>query len=182
MHERVHNLFPDPQSYVLHGMLEIKNNGKRKTMDQPSRVLTYQRSTGVDAELGNEYEMKLNSLVYIRCQKLFEQQEENRKVKSFSVLNNVDGIGAFDDIVVRVEFEEDIENVTPTLVEELKLIYKNSLTTQDNASTSSTTDHTKQRKVVTENDNLIEKAVKLVVERKKKLSFATSVERDVEKF
>ncbi|KAF4529195.1 hypothetical protein B566_EDAN011441, partial [Ephemera danica] len=69
---------------------------------------TYERRVGVDASHGIDFEWQTTNLAYLRCEKLHRQwvQDNTLGVKSYFVANNVDGIGAFDDVVIRVEYTQ----------------------------------------------------------------------------
>jgi hypothetical protein len=60
---------------------------------------------GVRGYLGHEFERNLTILVSFRCQELYDEGI----LKDFYVLENVDGVGAFDDVVIYVEYQEKEE-------------------------------------------------------------------------
>ncbi|KAF4525695.1 hypothetical protein B566_EDAN014795 [Ephemera danica] len=73
--------------------------------------LTYERRDGTDCDHGIKFEWQTTNLAYLRCEKLHRQWSEDNTsgVKSYFVANNVDGIGAFDDVVIRAVYPERSE-------------------------------------------------------------------------
>ncbi|KAF4528633.1 hypothetical protein B566_EDAN016987 [Ephemera danica] len=67
-----------------------------------AKMSTYKRRDGTSAEHGHKFEMDLTVLTYVRCLKLFRAG----KLKSFMIANNMDCVGAFDDVVCRIEYDD----------------------------------------------------------------------------
>ncbi|KAF4530390.1 hypothetical protein B566_EDAN018509, partial [Ephemera danica] len=78
---------------------------------------TFERNLGSDGSHGINFEWETTLLTYLRCEKLHQDWKKNNDtgVKSFFVANNVKGVGAFDDVVVRVECVEEGEVRTKLL-------------------------------------------------------------------
>ncbi|KAF4517989.1 hypothetical protein B566_EDAN008824 [Ephemera danica] len=66
----------------------------------------FERNLGSDGSHGINFEWETTLLTYLRCEKLHQHWKKNNDtgVKSFFVANNVKGVGAFDDVVVRVVY------------------------------------------------------------------------------
>ncbi|KAF4525694.1 hypothetical protein B566_EDAN014794 [Ephemera danica] len=84
--------------------------------------LTFERREGTDCDHGIKFEWQTTNLAYLRCEKLHRQwvQGNTSGVKSYFVANNVDGIGAFDDVVIRAEYSHQNEDKTKLIFVQCK--------------------------------------------------------------
>ncbi|KAF4522337.1 hypothetical protein B566_EDAN011057 [Ephemera danica] len=87
----------------------MKMEDEEKERSNMGNIPRYKRTPGTDASHGHKFEMDLCTLAYLRCMKLVRESEETKisGMKYFSLANNVQNIGAFDDIVVKVEYIEE---------------------------------------------------------------------------
>ncbi|KAF4517991.1 hypothetical protein B566_EDAN008827, partial [Ephemera danica] len=73
------------------------------------------KNAGVDSSHGANFEWENTLLCYLECENQHQiwKRTGNSGVKSFYVANNVQGVGAFDDIVYRVEYvDEGLQSVS----------------------------------------------------------------------
>ncbi|KAF4526055.1 hypothetical protein B566_EDAN000849 [Ephemera danica] len=68
-----------------------------------SNAKNYKRRAGTSGDHGHKFESDVVCLAYARCLKKYKIN----KLKSFKIANNMDHVGAFDDIVLRIEYEKN---------------------------------------------------------------------------
>ncbi|KAF4529506.1 hypothetical protein B566_EDAN014201 [Ephemera danica] len=74
--------------------------------------VTYERREGTDSDHGTNFEWQTTNLAYLRCEQFYRQwvQDNSSGVKSYLIANNVNGIGAIDDVVIRLEYPHQGED------------------------------------------------------------------------
>ncbi|KAF4527471.1 hypothetical protein B566_EDAN014109, partial [Ephemera danica] len=89
-------------TYHVHPLRPIDFEVKREMGEEIQR---FPRNKGSDGSHGIDFEWETTLLAYLKC--VAEHEEWKRTkisgLKSFFVANNVNGVGAFDDVVVRKE-------------------------------------------------------------------------------
>ncbi|KAF4528916.1 hypothetical protein B566_EDAN012616, partial [Ephemera danica] len=81
-----------------------------------AKKLGLKKRSGIDMIHGKEFEFQLTCLTYLRCLKMYK----DKKLKSFWVDSNIDHVGAFDDVVCRIEYEHNEELVNKLIFVQLK--------------------------------------------------------------
>jgi hypothetical protein len=72
-------------------------------LSQAKCLLKFRRYRGVHAHLGDGFNRDLTLLVSLRCYRLYKA----KTIKHYSVLENVNDVGAFSDVIVRIEYVEN---------------------------------------------------------------------------